>query len=100
LNVYIAGPITGIHNDNWERFSQVASKLEAMGHQVTNPHDLVKDHPGIGWADAMRICLRGLLECEAICLLERWERSRGTRLEMCVAQDLGFSFLHAEDLDK
>lgn len=85
--VYIAGKITGLP---WEptvaKFAQAENKLKAQGYTVVNPITLVND-PNIGWADAMRICIASLIDCDMIFMLADSVDSRGAKIELQTAID-------------
>ncbi len=89
MRVYIAGPVTGIEDDNKGAFTWAAWKLVEMGHEPIVPHDYVG--PDTPWSDAMRICIGQLAWCDAIMLLEGWQKSKGARLEATIAKQLGMS---------
>jgi len=65
--VYIAGPMTGIENHNFDAFNQAAEMLSVSGFDVVNPadHGVVE---GASWADYLRYDLQRISECGAIYL--------------------------------
>ena len=109
MKIYLSGPMTGLPENNYPAFHEAARTLRAKGHKVVNPAEI---HPhgwlrrllhrvlrvlrlvrgkqlAPTWADYMRADLRALLDCEAIALLPGWDRSRGARCEVSIADDLG-----------
>ena len=86
--IYVAGPMTGIINFNFEAFNEAASMLKEEGYRVVNPadHGVVE---GANWSDYLRYDLQRLSECGAVFFLRGWERSRGAFLEWTVATQLG-----------
>jgi hypothetical protein len=101
MRVYIAGPINGMLNGNQEAFKLRAEELEARGYEPINPWDVPPDHDGPCTGDPvdhepvhrygcyMRKDLEALMTCDAISLLDGWERSRGATVEEAVAKILG-----------
>lgn len=87
MKVYISGPMTGRSRLNYEAFLRAAAELWAQGHEPVNPHDL--NAPTMEYAEAMRVDLRALLDCDAIHMLAGWEESRGASLERAVAMTCG-----------
>lgn len=86
--VYIAGPVTGVKDDNRPEFTSVAAQLRALGFHVENP--LENEPPADPtWENWMRLALRQLLTCDRVVLLRGWEHSRGAKLEMQLAAKLG-----------
>lgn len=88
--IYIAGPMTGIENHNFEAFNAAAELLEAKGFEVVNPasHGVVV---GASWADYLRYDIQRLSECGAVFFLRGWENSPGAMLEWTIARQLGLS---------
>jgi len=93
--IYIAGPMSGIEDHNFPAFNAQAEILRKEGWTVLNPadHGVVE---GAEWGDYLRHDLAGLVTCEAIYLLPGWEGSKGARLEVVVAEQLGLTILSAE----
>lgn len=93
--VYIAGPMTGIAEFNFPAFNSEADRLRAEGLTVLNPadHGIVE---GAEWADYLRHDIAGLATCQRIHLLQGWEKSKGARLEVTIAQALGMTITLAD----
>ncbi|MBO7207094.1 MAG: DUF4406 domain-containing protein [Kiritimatiellae bacterium] len=91
--VYIAGPMRGIPGFNYPLFNDVAKALRQTGYQVINPaeigdyfgnpEDLEKDKRLLDLV--MSIELLCVIKCDAICLLQGWETSKGARAELAAA---------------
>jgi hypothetical protein len=94
MKIYVAGPMTGIPDNNYPAFRAAAARLRADGHDVSNPAELELPE-GSPWSAYMRACLPLLSECEAIYLLPGFEASRGARLERHIALELGMTMLYA-----
>jgi hypothetical protein len=88
--VYIAGPMTGYQNHNFEAFNQAAEDLRRKGLEVVNPadHGVVE---GASWEDYLRYDIQKLSECGAVYFLCGWEKSAGASLEWTIARQLGLS---------
>jgi len=87
LKVYLAGPITGILN-YFDIFAKAAQQLRLDGHEVYNPAAANLD--GLPINQIMGHELNWLcFEAEAIALLPGWENSRGTAIEIALAEYLG-----------
>ena len=85
--VYISGPITGKRNLNRAAFESAAGTVSGLGLAPINPHDLCE--PEWDWSKCMRADIAGLCECDAILMLKGWRHSKGARLEMYIASELG-----------
>lgn len=85
--VYISGPITGKRNLNRAAFESAAGTVSKLGLEPLNPHDLCE--PEWDWSKCMRADIAGLCECDAILMLKGWRHSKGARLEMYIASELG-----------
>jgi len=87
MKVYISGKITGAEEEAAVLFQQAEDKLLAMGMIPLNPMKLQHLH-GKTWEEFMKVDIKALLDCDAICPLENYEDSRGATLEMLIATEL------------
>ena len=86
--IYIAGPMTGMPDFNYPAFNAAAAALRADGHHVENPAE--NPVPACGsWLGYMRLALAQLVTCDEVHALFGWEGSRGARIELRLAEDLG-----------
>jgi hypothetical protein len=95
--VYVSGPMTGLPDLGRPAFDRAAAVLRAGGLHVVSPAEVVQKDPHC-WRSCMRADLRLLLDCSAIVMLPGWESSRGARLELQVAHELGLCVFFASDL--
>lgn len=95
MRIYIAGPMSNLPNLNFDAFHNAARALRGEGHDVVNPAEINAD-PCACWLACMRADIRELVTCDAIYLLQGWEKSRGARLEARIAEGLGFKVIFAE----
>lgn len=99
--VYVAGPYEscGDVEDNVEHARQVAARLWAMGHAVICPH--ANTH-ALNSAATREQYLEGdrqmLTVCDAIVLLDGWDKSDGAREEEAAACRLGIPRYGEDDL--
>ena len=113
MKIYLSGPMSGLPENNYPAFHAAARRLRAEGHLVVNPAEihphgwlrrlrggqirrvlkvlrLVRGNPPAPtWVDYMRADVRALLECDVIATLPGWEQSRGARIEVSIAEELG-----------
>lgn len=110
MKIYIAGPMTGYDQWNFPAFFEAEETLKALGHEPINPaHNdgetleqalaqaSTRAHDPNAWANYMRLDLAHVLECDAICLLPEWQKSKGARLEYHTANQLGIPVLILKD---
>lgn len=95
--LYLAGPMTGFEDFNFPAFNKMAAELRAQGYVVENPaeHGVVE---GADWADYMAYDLTRLGLCGQVAVLPGWENSKGARLEVHIARELGMPVVSAHDL--
>ena len=101
MRIYIAGPMTGIARWNRPAFIKAAEKLRGLGWEVTSPVEIAD---AFGSQNTI-VTTPGLLEtvideelaqlatCDAIYLLNGWQRSRGAKCELFLALDKGMDVL-------
>lgn len=87
MRIYIAGPISGIEDDNRRAFSRAEDFLLQASHTPINPHKVCE--PTDDYDTCMRKDLQALATCQGIYLLQGWEQSPGALIELERARDLG-----------
>jgi hypothetical protein len=93
LIIYIAGKVTGIpHSECKEKFTKAEFILKKKGYSPINPLRLVD--PSTNWQNSMKICIRLLLDCDAIYLLQDWKKSKGAKIEFAIAKLTGLKIIH------
>lgn len=95
MKIYIAGPMTGLEDKNYPAFQSAKERCIALGHDAISPHDAFGGDSTRPYTDYIREDTKMLLECEAIALLPGWEKSRGARYELLLAQMLGLVVLES-----
>ena len=98
--VYVAGPMTGYPNFNYNAFHAVAMQLRKCGHLVISPAERVagvySQAPDLATVtpernrEFLREGFRRLLDADALVLLPGWEHSTGAKHERAIAMALDF----------
>jgi hypothetical protein len=86
--VYVAGPMTGLPQDNYPEFNRVSEWLRGQGLVVLNPAENRRPLDPT-WLNWMRIAVPLLVQCDAVVLLNGWDKSRGAMIEYDLARALG-----------
>ncbi len=86
---YLAGPMTGYPELNYPAFVDFAERLRKMGFEVVSPAEL--NPITTPYREAMINDIRALVECDNICLMDGWEKSKGATLEKHIADVLGIT---------
>lgn len=94
--VYLAGPMTGIPDFNYPAFHQAAAELRAQGYAVLNPAEHFDGDQTLPYETYMRGAIQAVLSADFIYTLPGWQKSRGARMEMLIAQRLGLPHINAE----
>lgn len=94
MKIYIAGPMSGHPNLNWDAFFAKEEQLTREGWDVVNPARLdsqagIDPNRKMGEYDYQECALRdvkALLYCDAIYLMNGWQHSRGASWERALAK--------------
>ena len=104
--IFISGPMTGLPDFNFPRFNLVAKQLEDAGIDCVNPVDVCKKYKKetvlsnpAKFQEMINEQQRLERECDAILLLDGWSKSKGVRLELKTALELGMKIYLEEELD-
>lgn len=111
--VYIAGPMTGIPHHNVPAFDAARDYLQSCGYDPVSPPDItrrladrVKGIHSDGTIEPEAYCLlvrkdfEELLECKSVYVLPGWRESRGAKLEVALAIQLGLPIYDYKELKK
>lgn len=91
--IYVAGPMRGYPDFNYPKFNGFASELTGAGWDVVNPvrvgesiaeAEAINDDPALLEA-VLAAEILALKTCEAVYLLNGWEKSDGARKEVAAA---------------
>jgi sugar phosphate isomerase/epimerase len=102
---YLAGPMTGLENDNHKEFERVQRMLQNRGLNVSSPHTLNNhltpaERVLEGRLHWMKLSMRMLFACNRLILMPGWELSPGSRTELDVALDLNYPVLLLNEFDE
>jgi hypothetical protein len=86
MKLYISGKITGDKNYR-KKFADAEKRLVDAGYEVVNPAKLCP--ADTDWHMAMRICIKALMDCNGVALLNDWRQSKGSKCEHGLALDVG-----------
>ena len=91
--IYIAGKVSGIEIEARVLFKRAEIELLIQGHDVINPMELEHDHDKT-WQSYMRECISAMMKADALYLLPNWRESKGARIEVQLAHNLGIKILN------
>lgn len=98
--VYICGKITGLEKSLYTQiFKDAQVILEEKGYIVVNPVTLCEEKNLHGWIECMRACIKALMDCDTIFVLNNSSSSKGANVERFLAHILKFKFLYQYDID-
>lgn len=91
MRVYLSGPVSHMPDLNRAAFAEAQAALEAAGYEVINPLNL---SGATDWHVCMREDIKALMDCDAVAVLDGWERSRGAKIEVNLATRLDMPVRH------
>jgi len=98
VKIYIAGPMTGLPENNYPAFNEAAAKLRDAGYEVENPAENPEPQCKT-WAGYMRMAIAQVVRCSCVVLLPGWENSKGAVIEHRLANELGMVVVPVEAFD-
>ena len=94
--IFLSGPMTGIKNFNFPLFNAVANRVRRLGFEVVNPVDICKKFKKERVLADKTVFEQMINEqqvaertCDILLLLPGWEDSKGVRLELKTAIEMG-----------
>ncbi len=93
--IYLSGKMTGLPDDGKPLFNAEAARLRALGFDVWSPAEQPDQK---SWEAYMKHDLAALVECDFVATLDNWHNSRGARLEVFIAGELGIAVARAKEL--
>lgn len=87
MTIYIAGPMTGIDQENLHAFLEAKEFFEAKGFEVIIPHDIAKEHQELEYGGLLAYDIFTIgTKCQAVAMLPGWSNSRGAIVEYTFAR--------------
>ncbi len=88
--IYISGKITGLKIEDAQRkFEEMEIIINASGKIAVNPMKVTSYNPSLTWSDYIAADIVELMKCDSIYMLDCWSKSKGARIEYCIARELG-----------
>lgn len=96
--IYISGPMTGHPEWGYPAFHAAEERLRGAGwEQVVNPATNFEGRTDLPRSVYMAKDVGQLLDCHAVFMLPGWQNSKGARLELALALELGMEVVFHED---
>lgn len=107
---YLAGPMSGVPQQNFPLFNRVAAVLRAQGYDVISPAELDDDelieaamasdggpYCKMSWGELLARDVKMVADdVQGLFLLPGWEKSRGAKLEAFVGVLCGHTFTEVD----
>ena len=87
--IYLCGAMTGMHEFNRSAFDDAEQALRSLGYDVFNPANNGLPVKNTLWETHMKRDIKALMDCDAVCVLPGASYSRGARMEIDLALQLG-----------
>ena len=98
--IYLSGPMTGHAGYNYPAFHAAAADLRLRGFAVINPAENEGGRIDLPRAAYMRLDIESVLRADLVVVLSGWRGSRGARLEVEIAREIGIPILAYPHLDE
>lgn len=98
--LYLSGPMTNVENYNHDLFNKVAAEFRMVGFDVCSPSEFFDGDKTREREEYMREAFKYLLEADTVVILPGWEESKGARIEIMVAQELGLNIVEYVEPDE
>ena len=98
--VYISGQITGLEKTAYMTlFEIMEGNIKKAGYEPVSPvrYTEFENPDDMEWSDFMRRDIKMLCDCDYICLLPNWKKSKGARLEATIADQLGIPCINLRE---
>ncbi len=94
--IYLVGPITGLEKLNYPEFIMAQELLNALGMDTVVPHDIFQgmDTSNFEHNDYMKHCIKEMVFCDTVVTLKDWELSKGAKMEVNIAREMGMEVIH------
>jgi hypothetical protein len=80
--------MTGYDNFNVTAFINAKGFLQALGFEVWSPSDIEQTDTR-PWESYLREDIMMMMQCDGVCVLDKWWESRGARIEVNLASAIG-----------
>ena len=89
ITVYLAGPMSGLPNYNFDEFDRIAGLLRDGGYTVLSPADTAgkADHLPRDWYFRMDFAI--IANVDYVFTMPGWQASKGARAEVIMATEMG-----------
>ena len=100
-SIYIAGKVSGLPIERvLKKFASAQSEIEDLGFKAINPIVVVNDWQ-CEWHTAMKKCIKALMDCDAVVVLDDYKTSDGAKIELELSKRMGILiFYGVDDLTK
>jgi hypothetical protein len=96
VKLYVAGPMSGLPDDNYPEFNRVTKILRDQGYFVINPAEAFDGDHTRPRSDYARVDIEALLTVEGVVLLDGWGTSEGACTEVPIGLWLGLDFFYLD----
>ena len=95
---YVAGPMTGHVNFNYDGFHEATALLRSRKYEVINPAEAFDGNQELPKATYLRKDIESILLVDFMVVLPNWDSSQGACLEASVATGIGIPVFRYEDI--
>lgn len=104
---YLSGPMKGYPDSNIPEFKRITGLLRERGFVIVSPVEVSSDIDSSKFSDKnelynayLRKDIEALVGCDAIVMMDGWEKSNGAHLELHIAHRIGLDIYMIDELLK
>lgn len=88
--IYLSGPIIDVPASTYDNFSHIQEKIEALGYEVVNPHEILEGLKisSEGFHKLMQLRISAMAIVDKVITLQEWDQHKDSKMEVSIARTM------------